>query len=96
MTPIVPDTYVIYCDPRLNHSVEIVPEFILDGTVDSFFRNNFRPEVATDVISGTDCRVCVYVGMEVRVFFVIPGQTVLEIYEPLTLRWTTMTTAVKS
>ena len=55
-----------------------------------FFRCSFRPEVVSDVISGV---VVDPTGMKVRgKKWVILGQTVLEIYECLTLLRTTTTT----
>ena len=73
---IVPD--VKFRDPRVNRSGEIRHEVIGGGIFDSFFRDNFRPEVASVVVS----RAVVEVGTDVGV---ILGQTVLEIRQPLTL-----------
>ena len=61
------------CDPHLNCSREITPKVATDDIFDSFFRDNFRPEVASDTISG------------VAVKNVILCQTILEIFKPLTV-----------
>ena len=47
---IVPDTSIKFRDLRLNHSSEQKPSDATFSTV--FFRDNFRPEVAGDVMSG--------------------------------------------
>ena len=46
------DKAVKFRDQRLNRSGDIRPVAIGGGIFDRFFRNNFRPEVASDVISG--------------------------------------------
>ena len=60
------------------------PEDIGRGIFDrQFFRDNFRLEGASDVISGADVG---RTGMDVHVKnIVILGRTALEIIEPLTL-----------
>ena len=50
--PIVPHKCGKFGDPRINRSQEIPPEAIGGGIFDSFCRDNFRPEVSSDVISG--------------------------------------------
>ena len=52
--------------PRLNHSREISPEAFGSGVFESFFLCNFRPEVASDVISGVAID---YVGLDAQVEF---------------------------
>ena len=52
--PIVPDKCMKFRDPRLNRSREILPEAVGGDIFDVFFRDNFRPEVVRDVISGMD------------------------------------------
>ena len=44
--------HVKYGDPRSNFSREIAPEAVRDGIFDGFCRDNFWPEVVSDVISG--------------------------------------------
>ena len=56
----------------------LLPEAIRCGIFDSFFRDNFRPEVVSDVISGV-------VLMTFLLNWVILCQTVLELNESLTL-----------
>ena len=74
---------VKFGDPRLNRSREIPPEAVGGGIFDGFLRDNFRQEITSDIISGV---VVEHVGMHVPVkFVVILGQTVLEIFEPLTV-----------
>ena len=46
------DKVVKFRDPRLNHSREILPEAGGNGIFDGFFRENFRPEVISDGITG--------------------------------------------
>ena len=54
--PVVPDKPVKFGDPRLKRFQEIPLETVQRGTFDGFFRDNFRPEVVSDVISGRVCR----------------------------------------
>ena len=62
MKLIAPDKSVKYCDdPRLNHSREILPKAVGSGNFDSFFRDDFRPEVASNVISDVTVGVGRYV-----------------------------------
>ena len=49
-----PGKRVKFCDPCRNHSREIPPEAVGGGIFDGCFRDNFRPEVASDVISGAN------------------------------------------
>ena len=44
---------------------EILPKAVGSGIFDSFFRYNFRPEVAIDVVSGADVEsVCMDVSVK--------------------------------
>ena len=55
MWPIVPNKHAKFCYPRLKRSREIPPEEAIIGSIsDSFFCNNFQPEVASDVMSSVD------------------------------------------
>ena len=56
------------------HDSRNIPSEAAGGGIFDYFRDNFRPEVDTDVI-----------GMVERVKFWIQGQTVLEIFERLIL-----------
>ena len=49
--PVVPDKCVKLHNTCLNRSRDIIPEVIGGGIFDSLFRNNFQPEVVSDVIS---------------------------------------------
>ena len=49
--PVVSDKLVEFRGPCLNRSWEIPREAIGGGTFDVFFRDNFRPEIVSDVIS---------------------------------------------
>ena len=49
--PIVLDKCVKFCDPCLNRSREIPPEAVGGSIFDSFYRDNFRLEAVSDVIS---------------------------------------------
>ena len=51
MRLIVPDNAVKYRDLRLNRYPEILPKVVAGGIFDTF-RDNSRPEIASDVISG--------------------------------------------
>ena len=51
MRLIVPDKAAIFRDTHLNRSCEIKPNAVRRGVCGSFFPVNFRPEVASDVIS---------------------------------------------
>ena len=74
-------------DPRLNRSWEIPPEAVDGGIFDRVLNfDNCQPEVASDDISGV---VVDPTGMDVVSNLVILGQTVLEIYDCLTLWQTT-------
>ena len=52
MRLIVPGNCGKFCDPHLNHSEEIRPKAVRGGICGSFFHDNFRPEVASDVMFG--------------------------------------------
>ena len=78
-----PDKFVRFRDPRLNLCEESRPKASKAAFSTNFFRGNFRPEVASDVISGA--AIMEEVGMDVRVNFDDIGRTVIEIFEPLTL-----------
>ena len=52
MGPVVPDKHVKFGDPRSSCSREIPAETARSGIFDSFFQDNFRPEVVSDLISG--------------------------------------------
>ena len=49
---VVLDNPVKFRDPRLNRSINIRLQVARSGIFDNSFRDNFWPEVATDVISG--------------------------------------------
>ena len=66
--PIVPEKPVKFRDPCLNRPREISPEAVEGGIFDSFFRDNFGPEAASDVISGTIVEL-ESIGVDVRVKF---------------------------
>ena len=66
LTWLTSDKCVKYCDPRLNCSQEIPPEPIGGSIFDSFFRDNFRLEVVSDVISYMAIE---YISMDVRLKF---------------------------
>ena len=50
--PFIPNTHLKFDDHRRNGSWEIPPEVVGGGILDGFFRDNFRPEIDSDVISG--------------------------------------------
>ena len=52
--PVVPNERVKFRDPRFNRSRRIPPDAVEGGIFDVSFRDNFRPEVDSDVISGVD------------------------------------------
>ena len=81
MRLVVPDGLKFH-DPRLNRSRNIRLKGVVTGIFDSFFRDNFRPEVASDVKSGVvvDRRPVWVLAWNL----IILGQTVLELFEPLT------------
>ena len=54
--PIVPDMFVQFRDPRIKRSRELPSEPVGSDILDGFFHDNFRPEVASDVLSA-GCRV---------------------------------------
>ena len=60
----VPDKVVKFRGPRLNCSEESRPKAIGDGIFDSFFRDNFLPEVASGLISGVAVE---FVGVDLNV-----------------------------
>ena len=49
---IATDQFKKFCGLRLDRSGEIRPKAVKDCIFDSFFHDNFRPEVASDAISG--------------------------------------------
>ena len=51
LLPTVPDKPVKFRDRHLNLSREIQPEAVGVGVSTIFFQDNFRPEVASDVVS---------------------------------------------
>ena len=55
-----------YRDPRLNRSREVPPEVVGGVIFGGFFRDDFRLEVVSDVMSGTGVE---YLGVEVFVKF---------------------------
>ena len=63
--PIVLDKRVKFCS-RLNHSRQIRTKAIGGGIYEFFCRNNFRPEVVSDCISGVAIE---WVGMDVCIKF---------------------------
>ena len=50
---IIPDKLVKFRDPRSNRSRDKFPPKPSEAAVSTVFRDNFRPEIVTDVISGT-------------------------------------------
>ena len=66
MRPIVLDNCVKCPDPCLKSSRKIPPVAVGGGIFDSFFCNNFRPEVDSDVIFGVSVD---YVHVDVHVKF---------------------------
>ena len=62
-------------------ATKIRPKAVGDGILGRF-RDNFRPESVSDVMSGV---VVEWVGMDVRIKYGDLGQTILELCEPLTL-----------
>ena len=79
---IVPNKAVKFRDHPLDHSREIRPKLVRSSFCDSFFHDSFRLQEVSDVIPGVAVD---QVGMDVHENLVILGQSVLEIYEPLTL-----------
>ena len=81
----VPDKAVRIRGPRSNPSQQIRLKAVEGGIFDSFFRDTYRPEVASDIICGT---VVDQANVDVRVKLGDSRstvQTVLEIYESLNL-----------
>ena len=72
--PVVPDKFVKFRDPRLNHSGEILPKAIGGGIFDRFYRDNFQLTSWHGISKQ-------YVGVDAHVKFgdyVILSQTVIE------------------
>ena len=61
---IVPDRQVKFCYSRTNRSREMPPEAVGGSIFEGFIRDNIRPEVASEVISGVKVE---QVGVNVRV-----------------------------
>ena len=79
---IVPTKCVTFRDPvHLNRSGEVRSKAVGSG-IPHHFRDNLRPEAASDVISGVGVE---WVGTDNSVNGMIIGQTFIRIFEPLTL-----------
>ena len=66
ITQIVPNNVVNFGGSELNHFREMQLQVVDNGISTCSIYNNFRPKVASDVISGM---VVALVGMDVRVNF---------------------------
>ena len=66
MGRVIPNKHAKFCDPSLSRSRKIPPDAVGVGICDIIFRDNFRPEVDSDVM----CGIAVdWVGVDVHVKF---------------------------
>ena len=81
LRPIIADKWIKLRDSYLNRSQENPPEAVGGGFFDSFFRDNFWPEVASEVGSGA----AAYHSVKAPVIFNDSRSNVPDIFERLIL-----------
>ena len=86
VSPIIRDKHVKFRDPCLNRSPEIQPEAVGCGIFDGFFAITSDQKQLVIISS----EAVEWVGVDVRVKFGDSRSNLLEIFESLSLCWTTM------